>query len=1749
MSNPFYKYLVEELLVGYFRKNIPSRGNRYYIVIENDEYRRLFVEAFREIAEDITINNIYDGAGYDTLEEEYKTMMLPLGGGAPGIIFGSDKDATEDYLTTIRNSVGVSGSPYENYCLLLVLSDSILSSIITACQDLQAPGEAFSVSNIIGSIKNKLHVKFIKDYERMYFERHLEKISEYIEDGTCTLFDFGQALSMLERGCLRQQFNCLDFFDDSNIYSANFKPKNEAMRARIEANHTHYRQIRDIMNAEDDVDKLSKLQKVLDEKLAKKICSLKDEWSSIDYQEIVESVNRKTANGDLELKSVELLYEGLTTTMIYNPKDGSKKRTKNHIIICDRSAKESQELKITFNKKATKVEGNIVCQMIGSIAKVKLTNRVVHLKFGVNDNYHDFVILRIPFDQSFFHSVRQNITLKKNGTIVINVPNETDSLKLGSGANEKAITYNATIPWNDDDSLILPLDSVMDDKIPFSIEQDGIKVNFELKVNSAQPIPPVGPNEISPMKQYKGVECKDSPFGKITDGEVEYPVKMSWRQFLEWEKILSDTHAVSLHEYSHDLTGQTCCEALHHELPSCVQSTLSAIYDYYSRHDTVPSLTPLNEELRSLYNQYLYAVSSVIDAISQRPLREEEYNLTKLGVVESNGKVYLSPFHPVLVAYSIELDKRIDWRDVPSFVSKLLTPFYLLPYMWYNDIAMRTSHLPQLSDSHHWLCYEQNSPIPQARVNDITTTVVCQRIREFISHYDYLFQEKDCPVIVSCVGIRNDVNVIKGILKYITKDYSRGVQKIELHEYVENLMDETFYEKLNRLDSQDAIIRALDSVQIKLDSGDDYSSQEIIHLLFTRVSLYKHSLSECKEQVSYSHIAFYMMDSGENFIRMNTSLGRTELALNGLISIPSTLHQKGTYIIGYGNKGVNEEDSIIHQVSSRMNNLYANEQVKGSNTYQSGVCVAKSFEFRPTNLLQSIYKHSCWVTFINPEVDINFFYRQEGCYVVHYTDQYSINAKYDSITVTHHVEQYENMLRRSYSHFALDPELFDSFNQTMMKYFNCLNGSWMLGIVRKSELQIREKMSIVAACIVMLRFMKRVKNVIWIPLSLEEILRVTGSIGLSKEHIFTKQMLGVKGAMSDDILMMGLEMTDTGKPKLYLYPIEVKYSDNSVKSTKAIIQVSQTYRQLKKHLVEARDFVNDIYRTFFASQFLTAAEKLNANYLLSDEDYSEIEKKRYSLLNGQYEMSCDIPIPEIGDAAVVSFLSNIPHSMETTVVDGTTICHLVFSESECFTCVSTPERELMHDLEQAEIISSNAKILSVSEEDEEIVDTRNDVAEVSNQTSDATSEISGTIQSKSEDNTNEIIPILIDEHISTPEQKSQTLSEPALAPAESIQIVLGSTQSGRRSIIFEPNNTRRVSHPNMAIIGTMGTGKTQLARSVIAQFSKETHHNVGQSPIGMLIFDYKGDYKDDIFLNAVGGESYRYNFPFNPLKLVITDDVAGMNLPAITADRLSDSFAKAYGLGLKQQSCIKQVIIETYADAGITRDPKTWNNTVPSMEQVIDKYFETYDANDKAYALFDKLRDYTIFASEPAECVSLFEWLDKVRVIDLTIYPDDTKKVIVSLILDLFYAEMQQLGGSLQQDGFRELRAMIMVDEAHQFLKKDFNSLRKIISEGRMFGVGMILSSQNISDFRSTKEDYTSFILSWVIHHVNSISKSEITGIFGASDPHLERYMEFINRACLFESVCKIGNQVEGIRDLPFFELIREDDRFSSVDS
>lgn len=779
--------------------------------------------------------------------------------------------------------------------------------------------------------------------------------------------------------------------------------------------------------------------------------------------------------------------------------------------------------------------------------------------------------------------------------------------------------------------------------------------------------------------------------------------------------------------------------------------------------------------------------------------------------------------------------------------------------------------------------------------------------------------------------------------------------------------------------------------------------------------------------------------------------------------------------------------------------------------------------------------------FLNPEVDLDFFYNQK-VYIVYYTDQFSINSRFDSITVTRQVDRYRTLLENSFSSYAALAATgnMDGFIKTVLAYFNSLNGRWLMDISHKQVYQIREKISIVAALKVAEHMLGNVSDTVWIPVSLDEILRVSGSIGLPKDSLFSVKSLKAGGVpMSDDLLMMGCRMTPDGRVTLLLYPVEVKTSKSEVCVDKGRLQVANTCRLLRDNLTGERNFSKDVYRAFFASMLLGNADKLRANRLLDQSAFDRLQEHRYRLLDGDFELSVSLPEEDLGIAALVT-INQYPAHNEVDVRDGIPIRHVNININDCAPIIMGTFYDSKDVVNQSPAITDAFRNAweSFRKGDKENEPTADCVKDSDEGALDVEASKEMTLSDVGTEH-----EMQADKTVFEADSDSHDVKE---CVSEAISVLVGHSVNTGTPVYFFPNDTRQVSHPNLGIIGTMGTGKTQFARSVIAQLSRESVHNVGHKPIGMLVFDYKGDYNKEDFLSVVDGECFNGSFPFNPLKLIVTPSITAMNLPAITADRIADSMRKAFRLGDVQYITIKDAVLDAYAEAGITRDSSTWTKKPPTMSDVVRIYLDSHDARDKVYSIFRNLDDYALFASDNSQCVSLFEWLKSVKVIDLTLFTDNIKKLVVSLILDLFYAEMQQLGESRQENGYREIRAMILVDEAHQFMKMKFNSLRRIISEGRAFGVGMILSTQNLSDFKAD-EDYATFFKSWVVHGVNNPMRSDLAVVFGATDPRLESYMEFINNAKTFDSICRIGSLVAVIRDLPYFRLLETDPRFASA--
>lgn len=382
----------------------------------------------------------------------------------------------------------------------------------------------------------------------------------------------------------------------------------------------------------------------------------------------------------------------------------------------------------------------------------------------------------------------------------------------------------------------------------------------------------------------------------------------------------------------------------------------------------------------------------------------------------------------------------------------------------------------------------------------------------------------------------------------------------------------------------------------------------------------------------------------------------------------------------------------------------------------------------------------------------------------------------------------------------------------------------------------------------------------------------------------------------------------------------------------------------------------------------------------------------------------------------------------------------------------------------------------------------------------------------------------------------------------SMQILFGHRQEDESPVFWCPNDTEQVFHTNMGIIGTMGTGKTQFTKSVVAQLYHSQQDNYDGYPLGILIFDYKGDYNETKtdFIAATNARVLKpYRLPYNPLALNRTRSFKPL-LPMHTANEFKDTIAQIYNLGPKQQQVLLDCIVKAYAKQGIDpADPATWNRTAPTVEQVYQIYTaETIGKPmDSLSAAINKLHQFCLFEAEPRQAISLGRLLNGVVVLDLSGYDSDIQSLLVAITLNQFYAQMHARGSSRTDGRYRQLRNIILVDEADNFMSQDFPSLRKIMKEGREFGVGTILSTQSLTHFIGGEDDYSRYVLTWVVHNVSDLKQRDVEYVFKLppkSDQITANYatIKSLNK---HESVLKLtSDSPVVIRDKAFWQLCQQ---------
>lgn len=316
-----------------------------------------------------------------------------------------------------------------------------------------------------------------------------------------------------------------------------------------------------------------------------------------------------------------------------------------------------------------------------------------------------------------------------------------------------------------------------------------------------------------------------------------------------------------------------------------------------------------------------------------------------------------------------------------------------------------------------------------------------------------------------------------------------------------------------------------------------------------------------------------------------------------------------------------------------------------------------------------------------------------------------------------------------------------------------------------------------------------------------------------------------------------------------------------------------------------------------------------------------------------------------------------------------------------------------------------------------------------------------------------------------------------------------------RSVAVHPSNTR-LSHLNVGIVGDMGTGKTQLTKFLVTQLALAEARNRGHRP-RFLIFDYKRDYAQADFVAAVDATLVPpENIPLNILALAPRQDGRPHDQRdwVKRANFIYDTLHRIYaGIGPVQKDRLKKAVVKAYQCAA-ENGPAT-----PLLGDVYREY-EELGKPDSVSSILSDLVDMQVFTDDPEKVQSFGEFLKGVVVVQLNALGADQnlKNTLVVLFLNLFYdfmigLEKKPFVGADPQ--LRYIEAFLLVDEADNIMKHDFQVLRQVLQEGREFGVGVLLASQYLSHFRTAEYDYREPLLTWFIHRVPNVSPRDVEGL------------------------------------------------------
>ncbi|WP_404458416.1 DNA phosphorothioation-dependent restriction protein DptH [Oceanobacillus kapialis] len=1691
MSNQFYKYIAS-LLVDYFKTIGIKAGDRYYLQLDNPTEVKLLVDALSNFESSIPFKYQH------RLGEEYTTNALTFNDHRLVIAYTSEF-VKPDFLVTLRNLVGEQKSEWEDTSLISIVSEQ-LDSIQGGSSDLQKEGMPLHPQSLFKSLRKEIDGSVLEKVDKIILLDNLTNLMKEQPFQQITLFEFEDIFSTLEKGHIEDhEYYKFGLFKDPDLASF---PGNE-QKKRIELNRELFDYVKKIHDYGREKEELeNKFSPFGANELEK------EDWKDNDFPKVdrfhKEFIrNNKTVK--VELEEIKVKDKLKVWDKPFNENTAGKR--KRHIVIFNPDQIPEIELSALFkidgnikglDKEYLKVEKesknniNLLVKKKNLIGKIEPPkNKPLFIKFSYKHNKKaalgaEFSIVVLPIDPVYLDSYKSKYLVNtKRKAVEINY--EDDELTFGDGINHKIIEItepNQEVSLTEDDKLTIePSPEVFNDNDELIIRVTFLEITIPFLFKNELP----DSMPITGQRIWKLIREKQSDIQWIKDNDrlvlenQEFYFHSEYKSFFEWEDQIIEWGMKAAHFGSDQLSS------LDIKLSEGLREAYSRFITYFKIRNSIPSLCTITEDLRKRSMDYISEYKKEIQSFKGGVAAGKKgLDLFKLGTIQSNEKVYLTPFHPLMVAYKLKYFELLGTEELNNSILNRLTPDALLPFI-YDEKEMLYKPDHQLAAA-EWLVFKPVNQVSVSNANQYLAKVVSDKITQFKAHFSYLFIEKSrAPLQINVINIANDLEVIRGIFQWMVNvidgegpDY---LKTIEVTLYKSKHL-ESYFDIYARTES---VIEFENLFNFRLKSKN-YEAEDILRILREKLFFFKRELGT---EYRYAHISFYKMNAQEKMAVQPMDDMKSGISIEGIYSSVPSMKDEENYRNGFGIKANSiSSNNELTNVAYYVNELAANLRNGGSDSYRKGEAIFSRTTNTDEEMLEHVFKSSHWVTFVDPTIDLEYFNKYDGnLVVIHYSDQYSSSSRYDAITVTDKSDQYFAVIKEFLKQKEVEGTNTNVLNT--IKAFNTFNGEWLLRIIGSKGHMDREKLSIISAIKYSVSYLDH-PNILWIPISLEEVLRVAGAVSLNKsDGVFTAKNLGVSGSHSDDLLLIGIETNDKKDVHLHYYPVEVKIGVNAnTVLDKARLQVYKTKKLLMDTLTGelGKSFKGKFYRNFFTQLIISNSQKLSQSDFWSEKDYElgdlvieKLQKDEYTISDGISNF--------VGEGAILSFQKDAYHR-SAVIDDGVLLLNL--TEYDGYKGLVHPIEDTRNwiqdepnDFIKEDMLSYRYKVQTNEEYkvEEHSLENEEDAVQDNKHSSLTVPEEQDGNSTKDEKPTNENKFIYQEQTPNNTLENTDNFDEPIYGvtkkmgneePVELVQnnrqtsietpalqdtrLLIGKAENSNSEVFWEYGN-KGLANRHLLISGKSGQGKTYFMQCLLLEKAK-----LG---IPSIVIDYTEGFLpnqlESEFVEYLGDKLkqkivYSEQFPINPFSKNIRD-IGGIELPESNTDvaeRIKSVFAAVYSsLGIQQQNAIYDATLR-----GLELHGEQMN--LLKLKGLLEEEGSNYSKT--ALSQIRPLIDRNPFSN-----TDTIDWRDitesngEVFVIQLTAFPRDVQLMITEFILwDLWNHSIRF--------GSKDNPMPVIMDEAQNLDHTEKSPSARILTEGRKFGWSAWYATQFLKSQLSADE-------------------------------------------------------------------------------